>query len=319
MLGKSFLFPWSEVRESIFLHKNYLLFWSSSAHWCSYSSFALCGGWVMLYDLSPFPSEVIGCVSFVLMDISDVSTRCHNAAAGSGSSQQSQLGFFPHGHQCRRAESRPEVFLLVEFILCSLLTYSVLRLRMLSQKQHLGGGTWCRIIKNDWICKNHCCLYLQLLQDLTIIHQTLVLLLYWRVGSQIGCWCGHMTNWRKTSVNGSMWSSMLALLLFCDTESLELFLSKHNLGHPDRGRTALGGSLLWCRNLRVQTFISSIVSTRLLGQDYKLYTPSLHCRWPEAWATPTFPVEYRPIERVAFSPGSQDSKQGYPKKKVSQH
>ena len=140
----------------------------------------------MLYDLSPFPSEVIGCVSFVLMDISDVSTRCHNAAAGSASSQQSQLGFFPRGHQCWRAESRPEVFLLVEFILCSLLTYSVLRLRMLSRKQHLGGGGWCRI-KNDWMCKNHCCLYLQSLQDLTIIHQTLLLLLYWRVGSQIGC------------------------------------------------------------------------------------------------------------------------------------
>lgn len=119
--------------------------------------------------------------------------RCHNAAAGSASSQQSQLGFFPRGHQCWRAESRPEVF-LVEFILCSLLTYGGLRLRMLSQEQHLGGGAWCRIIKNDGIYKHHCCFYLQSSQDLTINHQTLVLLLYWRVGSQIGCWCGHVTD-----------------------------------------------------------------------------------------------------------------------------
>lgn len=219
------------------LRYEYLLFWSSSAHSLSVAD-------VSCSMTRPHFLQKASAVSASSSRTSVTSPpRCHNAAAGSASSQQSQLGFFLCGHQCWRAESRPEVF-LVEFILCSLLTYGGLRLRMLSQEQHLGGGAWCRIIKNDGIYKHHCCS--------TSNHRK-------TSPSTIKLWCfsytggwGHKlaagvvtwpTEGKKTSVNGSTWSSMLALLLFCDVESLEPFLNKHSLDHLDRGRTALGSSL----------------------------------------------------------------------------
>lgn len=79
------------------------------------------------------------------------SPPCHNTVAGSTSLQQSQLGSFPHGHPVLGRRIWASGFLLVESILCSLLIYNVLMLRMLSQKQHLGEEAWCRIIKNNGI------------------------------------------------------------------------------------------------------------------------------------------------------------------------